>query len=83
MLNRWASLAMSTSILKALPSKLDIKRHSPTILYLLKQGYHYHKIRKAFPNSTTDTQSSLSKTVLVLKKNLLQQGISKPVLYGV
>ena len=26
---------MSTSILKALPGKLDIKRHSPSILYLL------------------------------------------------
>ena len=33
MLNRSASLAMSTSILKALPGKLDIKRHSPSILY--------------------------------------------------
>ena len=28
MLNRSASLAMSTSVLKALPGKLDIKRHS-------------------------------------------------------
>ena len=36
MLNRSASLAMSTSDLKALPGKLDIKRHSPTssILYI-------------------------------------------------
>ena len=34
MLNRSASLAMSTSILKALPGKLDIKKHSPSILYL-------------------------------------------------
>ena len=34
MLNRSASLAMSTSILKALPGKPDIKRHSPSILYL-------------------------------------------------
>ena len=34
MLNRSANLAMSTSILKALPGKLDIKRHSPSILYL-------------------------------------------------
>ena len=33
MLNRSASLAMSTSLLKALPGKLDIKRHSPSILY--------------------------------------------------
>ena len=34
MLNRSASLAMSTSVLKALPGKLDIKRHSPSILLL-------------------------------------------------
>ena len=34
MLNRSASLAMSTSVLKALPGKLDIKIHSPSILYL-------------------------------------------------
>ena len=34
MLNRSASLAMSTSVLKALPGKLDIKRHSSCILYL-------------------------------------------------
>ena len=33
MLNRSASLAMSTSDLKALPGKLDIKRHSPSNLY--------------------------------------------------
>ena len=26
---------MSTSVLKALPGKLDIKRHSPSILYVL------------------------------------------------
>ena len=35
MLNHSASLAMPTSILKALPGKLDIKRHSPSILYIL------------------------------------------------
>ena len=34
MLNRSASLAMSTSGLKALPGKLDIKRHSPNMIYL-------------------------------------------------
>ena len=33
MLNRSASLAMSTNVLKALPGKIDIKRHSPSILY--------------------------------------------------
>ena len=31
-----ASLVMSTSVLKALPGKLDIKRHSPSILYIAK-----------------------------------------------
>ena len=31
MLNRLAGLAMSTSVLKALPGKLDIKRHEPGI----------------------------------------------------
>ena len=34
MLNSLANLAMSTSVLKALAGKLDIKRHSPSILYL-------------------------------------------------
>ena len=34
MVNRSARLTMSTSILEAVPGKLDIKRHSPTILYL-------------------------------------------------
>ena len=34
MSNRSESLAMSTSVLKALPGKLDIKRHSSSILYL-------------------------------------------------
>ena len=29
-------LAMSTSVLKALPGKLDIKRHSPSILYVYR-----------------------------------------------
>ena len=37
LLNCSASLAMSTSILKALPGKLDIKRHPPSILYIHMQ----------------------------------------------
>ena len=35
MLNRSGIFAMSTSVLKALPCKLDIKRHLPSFLYLL------------------------------------------------
>ena len=34
MLNRSANLTMSTSVLKALLSNFDIKRHSPSILNL-------------------------------------------------
>ena len=37
MLNRSASLAMSTRVLKALPGKLKVKRHSPSILYVVFQ----------------------------------------------
>ena len=40
MLNLSASLAMSTSVLKALPGKLDIKRHSPSILYANDKDSH-------------------------------------------
>ena len=39
MLNRSASLAMSTSVLKALPGKLDIKRHPRSILYILALSF--------------------------------------------
>ena len=58
MLNRSASLAMSTCILKALPGKLDIKRHSLGIFYLLGQKSTeklqdcYFQIRKK--NNTTN-----------------------------
>ena len=34
MLNRSASLAMSTSVFKVLPGKLDIKRHEPGNLFI-------------------------------------------------
>ena len=42
MLNCSASLAMPTSILKALPGKLDIKRYSPSILYITAQSGKFH-----------------------------------------
>ena len=45
MFNPSASLAMSTCVLKALPGKLDIKRHSPGILYI--EGFtSCHKLLK-------------------------------------
>ena len=37
MLNRWVNIAMSTRFLEALPGKLDIKRHSPSIYSLCNQ----------------------------------------------
>ena len=40
MLNRLASISMSTSVLQALPGKLDINRHSPSILYLAQAAVH-------------------------------------------
>ena len=49
MLNRSASLAMSTSILKAFPGKLDIKRHSPSILYISASLAMSTSVLKALP----------------------------------
>ena len=49
MLNRSASLAMSTSVLKALPGKLDIKRHSPSILYISASLGMSTSVLKALP----------------------------------
>ena len=47
MLNRSASLAMSTCVLKALPGKLDIKRHSPSILYITDPRTTHCSTRKS------------------------------------
>ena len=44
-----ASLAMSTSVLKALPGKLDIKRHSPSTLYILASLAMSTSVLKALP----------------------------------
>ena len=45
MLKRLASLAMSTCIIKALPSTLDIKINSPSVLYFLVILTHFEKIK--------------------------------------
>ena len=49
MLNRSASLAMSTSVLKALPGKLDIKRLSHSILYISASLTMSTSVLKALP----------------------------------
>ena len=48
---------------------------------LLKQGYRYHKIRKAFP-TFYHRQSELIVKYNIGLKTLLQQGISEPIFYG-
>ena len=49
MLNGLSSLALSTSVLKALSGKLDIKRHSPSILYITASLTLSTSILKALP----------------------------------
>ena len=48
---------------------------------LLKQGYRYHKIRKAFSKSYHRHSELIVKYNIGLK-TLLQQGISEPIFYG-
>ena len=48
---------------------------------LLKQGYRYHKIRKAF-SKFYHRHSELIVKYNIGLKNLLQQGISEPIFYG-
>ena len=48
---------------------------------LLKQGYRYHKIRKAF-SKLYHRDSVLIVKYNIRLKTLLQQGISEPIFYG-
>ena len=48
---------------------------------LLKQGYQFHKIRKAF-SKFYHRHSDLILNYNIGLKTLLQQGISEPVFYG-
>ena len=48
---------------------------------LLKQGYRYHKIRKAFSKFYHRYSESIVKYNIGLK-TILQQGISEPICYG-
>ena len=48
---------------------------------LLKQGYRYHKIRKAF-SKLYHRDSELIVKYNIGLKTLLQQGISEPIFYG-
>ena len=80
MLNRSASLTMSTSVLKALPGKLDIKRHSPSILYV---SWQVSRCQQAFSKPclvnliSKDTHLVFS---ISRQASLCQQAFSKPCL---
>ena len=52
-----------------------------SIAKLLKQGYRYHKIRKAF-SKFYHRHSELIVKYNIGLKTLLQQGISEPIFYG-
>ena len=56
-------------------------RNSLLTAKLLKQGYRYHKIRKAFSKFYHRHPMLIVKYNIGLK-TLLQQGISEPIFYG-
>ena len=67
MLNRSASIAMSTCVLKALPGKLDIKRHSPSSFIFGNNNDTYHwRVRYLTPRHYQDFQK-IGKYVYLLK----------------
>ena len=49
---------------------------------LLRQGYRYHKIRKAFSKFYRRRFDIVSKYNVGLKKTLLLQGLPEPEFYG-
>ena len=66
MLNRLASLAMSTSLLKTLPGKLDIKRHSPSILFISFQFVLVETVTTSLMDRFTKLRNYKFLTVLCL-----------------
>ena len=64
-------------------SKVDDFNNSNLYLIakLLKQGYRYHKIRKAFSKFYQRHSEFIVKYNVGIK-TLLQQGISEPIFYG-
>ena len=65
----------------ALSEHLRMLVTSLVVTKLHKQGYRYHKLRKAFSKFYLSHYELIEKYHVGLKK-LLQQGISNPGLYG-
>ena len=71
-----ASLSMSTSILKALPGKLDIKRQSPRILYI-SASLAMSNVLKALPGKLDIERNSPS--ILYISASLaMSTSVLKP-----
>ena len=68
MLNRSASLVMSTIVLKALPGKLDIKRHSPSILYIFNQDCSDDRRRREADLSDNEEMDIVTTRIRVLPR---------------
>ena len=72
--------AMSTGVLKALPGELDIKRHPPSILYILASITMSTGVLKALPGKL-DIIRHLPSILYISRQALrCQQAFSKPCL---
>ena len=60
---------------------MDYARNKCLTAKLLKQGYRYHKLRKAFSKFDRQHHELVSKFNVELK-SLLHQGLSEPKFYG-
>ena len=76
MLNRSASHVMSTSVIKTLPGKLDIKRHSPSILYTLASLAMSTRVLKALPGKL-DTKKHSPNDLYILASLVMSTSVLK------
>ena len=70
---------MSTSVLKALPGKLDIKRHSPSILHISASLAMSSSVLNALPGKLDIKRHSPS-ILYIWQASRCQQAFSKPCL---
>ena len=73
-------LRFSYDVYISQPIRMLVTSIAVTHVKLLKQGYWYHKLHKAFTNFTVYTLKSIEIYHVSIKK-LLQQGISNPYFY--
>ena len=75
MLTGSASLLMSAIILKALPGKLDIKRHSPSLLYVLVHQIWWHLICHWFSYNLPTALKLFFSIALIRRKTTSTTGV--------